>query len=101
MAGEGWSLSDVESFCSEYGLVLEKSEQETTGYTEGRVISQSRTAGTKIVRGTTLRVTIAKKPVVKPQTKPEETKPETQPETKPETQPETNQEENKEEEKTE
>lgn len=87
MAGEGWSLSDVESFCSEYGLVLEKSEQETTGYTEGRVISQSRTAGTKIVKGTTLRVTIAVKPKTKPQS------------TQPETTPETNNEENKEEEK--
>ena len=77
MVEEGWSLSDVESFCSEYGLVLEKTEQETTGYTEGTIISQSRTAGTKIVKGTTLRVTVAKKPTPKPQPKPEEeTKPE-------------------------
>ena len=81
MAGEGWSLSDVEAFCSEYGLILEKSEQETTGYSEGTVISQSRTAGTKIVKGTTLRVTIAKKPTVKPQPK-EEEKEETKPEEK-------------------
>ncbi len=86
MAGEGWSLSDVESFCSEYGLVLEKIEQETTAYTEGRVISQSRTAGTKIVKGTTLRVTVAIKPKAKPTPTPE---------------PESNNEENKEEEKTE
>lgn len=86
MAAEGWSLSDVESFCSEYGLVLEKIEQETTAYTEGRVISQSRTAGTKIVKGTTLRVTVAIKPKAKPTPTPE---------------PESNNEENKEEEKTE
>ncbi len=66
MAGEGWSLSDVETFCNEYGLILEKSEQETTAYSEGTVISQSRTAGTKIVRGTTLKVTVAIKPKVKP-----------------------------------
>ena len=75
MAGEGWSLSDVETFCSEYGLILEKNEQETTAYNEGTVISQSRTAGTKIVKGTTLRVTVAIKPKPKPQTTPE---PETQ-----------------------
>ena len=68
MAGEGWSLSDVETFCSEYGLILEKNEQETTAYNEGTVIAQSRTAGTKIVKGTTLRVTIAIKPKPKPQT---------------------------------
>ena len=93
MAGEGWSLSDVESFCNEYGLVLEKNEQETTGYSEGRVISQSRTAGTKIVKGTTLRVTIAVKPKAKPQ--------QTQPDPEPENNSGTNNEENKEEEKTE
>ncbi len=72
MAGEGWSLSDVETFCSKYGLILDKSEQETTAYSEGTVISQSRTAGTKIVKGTTLKVTIAIKPKAKPQPKPEE-----------------------------
>ncbi len=85
MAGEGWNLSDVETFCSEYGLILEKNEQETTAYNEGTIISQSRTAGTKIVKGTTLRVTVAVKPKPKPQPT-EETN---------------NQEENKEEDKTE
>ena len=71
MAGEGWSLSDVETFCNKYGLVLEKVEQETTAYSEGTIISQSRTAGTTIVKGTTLRVTVAVKPKAKPQPTPE------------------------------
>lgn len=71
MAGEGWSLSDVEAFCTEYGLVLSKTEQETTAYSEGTIIAQSRTAGTKIVKGTTLRVTVAIKPKAKPQPDPE------------------------------
>ena len=71
MAGEGWSLSDVEAFCSKYELILEKSEQETTAYAEGKVISQSRTAGTKIVKGTTLKVTVAIKPKLKPTPTPE------------------------------
>ena len=71
MAGEGWSLSDVETFCNKYGLILEKVEQETTAYTEGTIISQSRTAGTTIVKGTTLRVTVAKKPTAKPTPKPD------------------------------
>ena len=70
MAGEGWSLSDVETFCNKYGLVLEKVEQETTAYAEGTVISQSRTAGTTIVKGTTLKVTVAVKPKAKPQPTP-------------------------------
>ena len=71
IAAEGWSLSDVETFCSKYGLTLEKVEQETTAYAEGTIIAQSRTAGTKIVKGTTLRVTVAIKPKVKPQPTPE------------------------------
>ena len=71
IAAEGWSLSDVETFCSKYGLILEKVEQETTAYAEGTIIAQSRTAGTKIVKGTTLRVTVAIKPKVKPQPTPE------------------------------
>ena len=96
MAGEGWSLSDVEAFCSEYGLVLEKSEQETTAYADGAIISQSRTAGTKIVKGTTLRVTVAVKPKVKEQPKQEEKKEEPKEENKEETKEE-NKEENKEE----
>ena len=87
MAGEGWSLSDVETFCNKYGLILEKVEQETTAYAEGTVISQNRTAGSTIVKGTTLKVTVAKKPAAKPK---EETKPKEEDKT----------EDNKEEEKT-
>ena len=68
MAGEGWNLSDAQTFCDKYGLILEKTEQETTAYPEGTIISQSRTAGTTIVKGTTLRVTVAVKP--KEQSKP-------------------------------
>lgn len=98
MAGEGWSLSDVETFCSQYGLILEKIEQETTGYTEGRIISQSRTSGTKIVKGTTLRVTVAVKPKAKPEIKPD-SKPESN--TEPETNTDSESEDNKGEDKTE
>ena len=45
-------------------------EQETSGYTPGTIISQSRTAGTTIVKGTTLRVTVAIKPKETPKPKP-------------------------------
>ena len=65
MAGEGWALGDAESFCKKYGLSLEKVEQETNAYPEGTIINQSRTAGTTIVKGTTLKVTVAVKPKTK------------------------------------
>ena len=86
MAEEGWILSDVEAFCKEYELILDKNEQETTAYSEGTIISQSPVAGRRIIKGTTLRVTVAIKPKAKPTPTPE---------------PESNNEENKEEEKTE
>ncbi len=70
MSGEGWSVDDARVFCEKYGLIIEVEEQETDAYEEGKVISQSRPAGSPIVSGTTLRVTVAKKPVVKPSTKP-------------------------------
>ena len=66
MAGEGWSVSDAQTFCDKYGLTLQTVEQETSAYTEGTVINQSRTAGTTIVKGTTLRVTVAVKPKEQP-----------------------------------
>ncbi len=66
MLKEGWNLDDVEAFCSKYGITLQTNFQETSSYEEGKVISQSRSAGSPIVKGTTLSVTIAKKQVVKP-----------------------------------
>ena len=56
MVEEGWSISDVEAFCNKYGLVLEKVEQETAAYTAGTVIGQSRTKGSTIIKGTTLKI---------------------------------------------
>ncbi len=77
MAEEGWSLSDVETFCNKYGLILEKVEQETTAYSEGTIIGQSRTVGSTIIKGTTLRVTVAVKPKAKPTPTPDKDKPTT------------------------
>jgi serine/threonine-protein kinase len=66
MVDEGWSVSDVEAFCNKYELILEKVEQETSAYSEGTVIGQSRTKGSSIIKGTTLRITVAVKPKEKP-----------------------------------
>ena len=71
MAGEGWNINDVQAFCDKYELVLEKTEQQTNAYAPGTVISQSRTAGTTIIRGTTLRVTVAVKPKEEPKPTPQ------------------------------
>ena len=70
MVEEGWSLSDVEAFCNKYGLVLEKTEQETSAYNEGTIISQNLPKGRSIVKGMTLRIVVAIKPKVKETPKP-------------------------------
>ena len=62
MVEEGWSYSDAEAFCSQYGLKIEKTEQETTAVTEGTIIAQNIPMGRTIVKGMTLRVTVAIKP---------------------------------------
>lgn len=62
MTTEGWSLADAEAFCDTYGLIINVQYEDTTAYEAGRVISQSRAAGSPIVRGQTLTVTIARTP---------------------------------------
>ena len=58
----GWSLADAEAFCTKYGIIIKIKYVETDKYTEGKIISQSRAAGSPVARGTTLTVEIAKKP---------------------------------------
>ena len=72
---EGYTLDQVEVFCEDNGITLNSVAKETNDVPENTIISQTRTAGTKVVKGVTLRVTYAKK-------KPEEEKPKE--ETKPE-----------------
>ena len=74
MNAEGWSKEDAEAFCDKYGITLKVVEQETTQYTEGKIIGQSRAAGSPIAKGSTLTITIAKKPTEK-KPEPEEEKP--------------------------
>ncbi len=72
MVEEGWSLGDVEAFCSKYDLVLEKVQQETNAYPEGTIIAQNKPKGSTIIPKSTLKVTIAVKPTVKPVEEPVE-----------------------------
>ena len=59
MAELGWSQSDAENFCNKYGLKLEVVEQETSAYAAGTIISQSRGVGSPVVKGQTLKITVA------------------------------------------
>ena len=58
---ENYTISQVEDFCSDNGITLEKNTKETNDYQENTIIYQSRTSGTKVISGTTLRVTYAVK----------------------------------------
>ena len=49
-------------FCDEYNIDLTISYQETDQYNEGTIISQSRLEGVKVMSGTSLKITVAKKP---------------------------------------
>ena len=62
MVALGYSYDDVTAFAKKYGLELKTEYVEITQYSENKVISQSRIAGTEIVKGTTLTVEIAIKP---------------------------------------
>lgn len=57
---EEWSVSDIEAFCEKYGIKLTIDYEETDDYNEGDIIRQSRLAKDPIVKGATLKITVAK-----------------------------------------
>ncbi len=59
MVTEEWTLNDVELFAEEYGLNLTIEYEETDEYVEGIVISQNRSADTKIISGASFKVIIS------------------------------------------
>lgn len=62
MVGEEWTKKDVENFCEKYNITLTIVEKESTRYTPGTVMDQSRDAGDTVIEGATLKVTIARAP---------------------------------------
>ena len=54
-----YSLSDIEAFCEKYGLNLQTEYIQTSEYEPGSIIKQNKTAGTDIIRGMTIKITIA------------------------------------------
>lgn len=71
MVQEGYSFDDATAFCKKYNLTLKTNYVETSEYSEGKVISQSRIAGSEIVENTTLTIDVAIKPTKKEETKPD------------------------------
>lgn len=63
---DNWTLSKVEAFCKKHNVEVIVDYEETTKYLEGYVMSQSRAAGTKVAAGTSIRISVAKKPTATP-----------------------------------
>lgn len=59
--GEQYTLAKVQQFCDDNKITLESIEKETNDSTAGSIIYQSRTAGSKVINGVILKVTVAKK----------------------------------------
>ncbi len=56
---EGYTISQVETFCEDNGITLVKNAKETNEYRENSIIEQDRKAGVKVRSGSTLRVVYA------------------------------------------
>ena len=65
---EGYTLTSLQSFCHENGLVLNVTYEESSN-PEGTVIYQSQKAGAKVVKGATLNAKIAKAETTKTEEK--------------------------------
>lgn len=61
------TVAEVEAFCKENEITLEKKEKETDSEKEGTILYQSQPAGKKVVSGVKLTITVAKKPAVSKQ----------------------------------
>lgn len=62
MVEDGWTVDDVKAFCEKYNIKLTIDYQATSQYTEGTLISQSRSPKTPIVSGSTLKIVVAEAP---------------------------------------
>jgi len=60
----GYDKTSIDQFCSKYDLNCSYSELETTDYTPGTIIKQSRAAGTVVTAKASLVITIAVAPTI-------------------------------------
>lgn len=63
---DNWTLDKVKNFCEKYGVTVDVVYEETNQVMEGYILSQSRAAGTPVSSGSSIRVTVAKKPTPTP-----------------------------------
>lgn len=63
---DNWSLEKVKKFCEKYGVTVDVVYEETNQVMEGYILSQSRNAGAPVSSGSSIRVTVAKKPAPTP-----------------------------------
>lgn len=64
MVGEEWTVDDVQAFCDKYGLILSIEKEPTTEAPEGKVLTQSRSPKTPIIKGSKFKITVAETPVI-------------------------------------
>ncbi len=57
-----WTISDIEEFTSKHGVTLNIEYRETTSYSEGAIISQSRPPESTVTRGVSLKIVVATAP---------------------------------------
>jgi len=60
-ANEGYTVTQVTSFCNDNGVVLEVVFEESN-QKEGTILSQSQKAGAKVIEGANLKIKVAEKP---------------------------------------
>jgi len=66
MVGEEWTVDDAQAFCDKYGLILSVEPVATTEAPEGKILTQSRSPKTPIIKGSKFKITIAETPVIAP-----------------------------------
>ena len=57
---EGWSIEEITDFCNKHGIKLQINYKETSEYSEGTIISQSRAEGVPVIAGANLKIEVAK-----------------------------------------
>ena len=57
---EKWTKDAIEAFCKQYNISVQFVEEETSAYKAGTVIKQDRVAGTRVMEGYPLVITVAK-----------------------------------------
>ena len=66
MVVEEWTVDDAQAFCEKYGVILNIEYVTTAEEPEGKILTQSRSPKTPIIKGSKFKITVAKQPVATP-----------------------------------